>query len=156
MSLFQCEERQFYKQLYRHQPEYEIMGDCYRTCIANIFGLMPWEVPHFNVDYEADASSDWLEELGFQQFYFQCGGDLDNALWELSLLAPGELFILSGESRTRVNHSVLARDGEIIHDPSLTNAGIIGPIKRKDYFNGEFILKEMTPVMREILNQEAA
>lgn len=35
--------------------------------------------------------------------------------------------LFSGTSKTNADHVVIARDGEIVHDPSLTDAGIVGP-----------------------------
>lgn len=144
----------FHKQLYRHKPEVEILGDCYRTCIANIFGLAPWEVPHFNLSHRPEfGEEEWIQSKGRQITYFDCGGTKESALEQLSALAPGEIFIFSGESRTGVNHAVLAKDGEIIHDPSLTDAGIIGPMLGSGYYMAEFILEEPTPQMKAITEE---
>lgn len=145
--------KQFHNQLYRHEPENDIFGDCYRTCFANMFGLEPWKVPHFMVSTEPDFGYDkWVQKQGLKIMGFYCDADMDSALWILSDLAPGEIFIFSGMSSNGVNHAVLAKDGEIIHDPSQDNSGIIGPLTGSDKYMGEFLIKELTPEMQNVID----
>ena len=43
---------------------------------------------------------------------------------------------LSGKSRTGTSHMVIVSNGEIIHDPSLDDSGIIGPADNVYYWLG--------------------
>lgn len=144
----------FHKQLYRHDMNQGIIGDCYRTCIANIFSLQPWNVPHFMVGLNATKDSEnWVGERGYTSHYFTNEGTLTEALHSFSFLVPGELFILTGESKNKVNHAVLAKDGEIVFDPSIDNSGIIGPCTGTTQYLAEFILKEPTEKMIELYDE---
>ena len=40
---------------------------------------------------------------------------------------PDVYWLLTATSRTGVHHVVVCRNGEIAHDPSQTDAGIVGP-----------------------------
>lgn len=139
------------KQLFRHKPAEGVFGDCYRTCIACLLDLAPADVPHFydrleNEDPEnkgRDLRDGWLRERGFfvVSIPFAAGDGLAGVLTTMGALNPASYFILSGESRTGVNHSVIACGGQIIHDPSLTDSGIIGPCN-----DGLFWIEILSPI----------
>jgi hypothetical protein len=42
-------------------------------------------------------------------------------------VSGGMHWCLMGTSRTGCNHVVICKGGEIVHDPSITQSGIIGP-----------------------------
>jgi hypothetical protein len=88
----------FTKQLFRHKPDEGVFGDCFRTAIACIL--------------ELDAIPT---------------EDVAHALFCAKTFSDGLPYIFSGTSRTGVNHAVIGQGDQIIHDPSLTDAGIIGP-----------------------------
>jgi hypothetical protein len=123
------------KQMYRHRPDEGMIGDCHRTAIACLLDLPKEEVPHFALecfeqpDRFHDAFENWLKERGWRTFTMPFSGDQDltEMLQSINTLSRGALFILGGESRTGVNHSVIAGDGRIVWDPSLDDAGITGP-----------------------------
>lgn len=125
------------KQLFHHKPP-ESYGDCHRAAIACVLNMRPQDVPHF-FDCTADNSPApdqhrhvefWLNRRGLTQITIAWPGStaLDDILSTVANLNPGIAFILGGTSRTGVNHSVVCMDGEIVCDPSLTDAGILGPM----------------------------
>lgn len=135
------------KQANRHRPEEGIYGDCHRTGIAMILGLPRDEVPHFlhddpGADIFRERVAAWLAERGkFGLFMiFDGGTKLDDVLRSVDHLNPGVPFILGGESRTGVNHSVVCQDGRIVADPSLTDAGIVAPTQPDRHWWVTFIV----------------
>jgi hypothetical protein len=126
------------KQKYRHDPENGVFGDCYRTCLANMLGIARDKVPHYVTtmdpkEWEDEVQpkyTEWLSDRGLQELAIPVGGDvsLNHILeWQRTRSAFPATAMLTGTSGTYCNHCVLIRDGEIIHDPSLDDSGIIGP-----------------------------
>lgn len=125
-----------HKQRLAHRPSQGLYGDCHRTCIACLLDVDPADVPHpyaggmLDAD-EANAVIDsWLGSLyGLRQVHFAYHGEMDRqqVLDTVKHFNPGLAFILGGSSRNGVGHLVIARDGEIIHDPSQDDSGIVGP-----------------------------
>lgn len=125
------------KQLFRHDPP-RTWGDCHRTAIACILNMRPQDVPHFfdNCIDNSPAPEQhahcamWLERRGIIQIQIMFSGEssLADVLSTMAGLNPGIAFILGGQSKNRVNHSVVVLNGEIFCDPSLDDAGIIGPM----------------------------
>lgn len=117
------------KQAFLHKPEEGVYGDCYRTCIACLLGIDRDAVPHFystEDGRQSDQSRDWLLERGYQltQFAFQAEpGEVFNVMQVVNPLTP---YMLCGFSATGCNHCVIALGGEMVWDPSLTDAGIVG------------------------------
>lgn len=123
-----------HKQLFKHQPELGIYGDCHRTAIACLLDLHPSEVPHFNHDAPgADEFNRrceaWLATQGLCSASVAYDGavELQKILDVVKLCSPGVYFLLGGESRSGVNHTVIGCDGEIVWDPSQRDSGITGP-----------------------------
>lgn len=124
------------KQLFRHKPPHTY-GDCHRTAIACILNMRPQDVPHF-MDGKPDNApapeasehvAFWLARRGITQINIVYDGSmsLHDLLHTVHVCNPGIACILGGKSRTGVNHSVVILNGEIACDPSLTDAGIVGP-----------------------------
>lgn len=134
------------KQLNRHDPKNGIYGDCHRTAIACVLDMDAADVPHFMDG--ASGRSDGPEETAKAWDAHDRVEAWLNArgIATVNILFPGEVplrevlntvaatnsrgrpvFILGGESRNGVNHSVVCCDGEIVCDPSLDDSGIIGP-----------------------------
>ncbi len=135
------------KQANRHRPEEGVFGDCHRTCIAMILGLERDEVPHFlhddpGADVFRQRVGEWLGARGkFELFMIWDGTTpLEDVLRTVDHLNPGVPFILGGESRTGVNHSVVCQHGEIVGDPSLTDAGIVAPTQPDGHWWVTFIV----------------
>jgi hypothetical protein len=135
------------KQTLRHQPELGIYGDCHRTAIACLLDLEPQDVPHFlHDDPGAEVFNrrvqEWLEARGWCEASISFVGEagLQSVLDYLKATAPGVYFLLGGQSRTGCNHTVIGCNGEIVWDPSITDAGIIGPCTTDGMFWITFLL----------------
>lgn len=121
------------KQRNLHKPHDGIYGDCHRAAIASILELSLDDVPHF-CDLTLFPSDwvlherKWLHARGLTTITQVYEGRLEDVLNSVGGLNPDTYYILGGTSKTGCGHSVVACNGEIVHDPSLTDAGIIGPM----------------------------
>lgn len=123
------------KQLYRHNPADGVYGDCHRTAIACLLDLDVEEVPHVYASGATpkaawSAMEAWLHEhYELRQVSVAYTGDssLEQVLASIDSANPDLSFILGGTSRTGCNHSVVCKGVRIVCDPSLDNAGIVGP-----------------------------
>lgn len=124
----------YQKQIYRHDPENGVYGDCFRTAIACLLDIDATAVPHF-FDQGADpdeayrAMEDWLSGRGlsFIEIPFTAPS-VASALQTCAGWVPASAhYILHGKSRTGCGHVVVCKGEEVVWDPSLTDAGIIGP-----------------------------
>lgn len=133
------------KQIFRHDPENGVYGDCYRTAIACLLDLDPQDVPHEHRDLSGDEHvalyKDWLHARGL--FRVAVPMQCDSVAWALQVAAhwsDGLPYIFTGTSRTGVNHCVVGQADKIIHDPSQTEAGIVGPCQPDGYYWVEWIV----------------
>lgn len=113
-----------YKQLYKHDPERGIYGDCYRTCLAMILGIDPEIIPHFmHPDeklYGMDNAKLWLKEnfkLGVNTVAYPGSLLLGDILSTIEKLSPNIPAMLLGRS-PRANHAIVLKGGKIYFDPS--------------------------------------
>lgn len=139
------------KQLFRHDPANEIWGDCFRTCIAIILDRDAADVPHFmdctatpdpaDRDHKID---EWLGEQGLRriEIYLNGAETMENVMVCGHRWGKGMPWMLSGMSRTPANHVVVCRGTEIFCDPSLTDAGIVGPMDN-DFWCIEYIVRAL-------------
>lgn len=130
---------QYHKQKFLHNPDQGTFGDCHRTVIACLLDKEPEEVPHwgihyFDTDMFSKVCNDYLASQGLMEVRvpFQC--ELDVVLNHQKCVNPGVYYMLTGKSRTGTNHVVVCLDDKIIHDPSLTNSGIIAPCIEDDHY----------------------
>lgn len=127
------------KQKYRHRPAEGTIGDCHRTAIACVLDLARDEVPHFAEEHFQDAVKfhaafdRWLEDRGHTQVTLAWSGSLElQAILDgVGCLNPDLHWLLGGKSRTGVSHTVVCRGNRIAWDPSLDDAGIIGPCQEE-------------------------
>ena len=123
------------KQLFLHRPEEGIKGDCWRTALACLLDLEPTEVPHF-MSLASDRegvnclTDRFLAERGLRVIAVPFPGEtpLQQVLDTVGALNPGFHHLFSGTSRNGSNHVVIARDGQIVHDPAIDDSGIVGPM----------------------------
>lgn len=120
------------KQKYRHNPELGEFGDCHRTAIACLLDLDRDDVPNFGEHYDDAAAFRAAERRFLAQHglftvdtVFACS--LDDLLTTQEAVNPGVYYLLAGESASRLCHSVIGCGGAIAWDPSLDDAGIVGP-----------------------------
>lgn len=119
-----------YKQLFHHKPDEGIYGDCARTALGCLLDLPPKEVPHQHA-YLADGEQrrlfdEWLKPRGLAIAFFAFNCEPADIMAAMKVSNPGMYYMLSGTSRTGCNHVVICLDDHIVHDPSLTDAGIVG------------------------------
>ncbi len=119
----------------RHNPKHGVYGDCHRAAYASILELEIDQVPHFMdrgiPSEEAQAAErEWLFARGLMPINVAWPGStsLDEVLNLIEVLTPGAVFILGGQSKNRTNHSVVAGQRKILHDPSIDQSGIEGPM----------------------------
>lgn len=127
------------KQKFRHDPAAGVWGDCHRAAVASVLNLPLEAVPHFaegGPDGEEFFAREkaWLltQHLVPVRMFF---GDpkltdernIEQVLALMAARNTGVYYLLGGRSRTSVNHTVVCLDDKIVHDPSLTDSGIIGP-----------------------------
>ena len=125
------------KQKYKHDPDNGIFGDCYRTCLAYILGLDRDDVPHYitTMDKECWAKEiqpkydTYLADRGWQELAIPVTeAPLDQILeWSKTRTPFAVRAMLTGRSNTGCNHVVVINNGEVELDPSIDEAGIIGP-----------------------------
>lgn len=135
-------------QRFRHKPEEGIFGDCHRTCFACLMDLEPEEVPNFGEHhgdpygfYEAVDKFLSLKGLARVELAFD---SLDDVFQIMHNLNTSVYYILGGKSQTGVNHSVIGLGNRIFHDPSQTQAGIIGPCTDGYYWVTFLVPKHFT------------
>lgn len=126
-----------HKQLFNHNPEVGVYGDCFRTAVACLLDVEPADVPHRHEKIsgaEQDALvGDWLRERGLFLVTWAYHGTGEYALSQKDALEyacglhRGVHHLFSGKSGNGHDHVVIAKNGKIIHDPSRNDAGIVGP-----------------------------
>ena len=132
----------------RHRPEEGIFGDCHRACYASILEVDLEEIPHFfdqNRNWE-DARPLFYElwkKFSIRELSFAFTGELKGILAMLQHMNPGVPYILGGQSRNGTNHSVVCLDGEIWHDPSIDQSGIVAPTKPDDIWVVTYIVGDI-------------
>lgn len=123
-----------HKQLFRHRPDEGQIGDCWRTAIGCLLDKPPADVPHFtegawNNTAEANAKARaWLATQGLSFVESAYAGTLEGVMASVAANSPNVHYLLGGNSRTGVGHSVVACNEQIVWDPSIDDAGIVGPM----------------------------
>lgn len=120
------------KQRNRHNPEEGVWGDCHRAAIASVLELDLDDVPHFadggpTGEEFMRREQAFLRSLGLVRIAVPYDAPLEKVLECVRVLNPGVYYLLGGKSRTGVDHTVIGLNGQIVHDPSLDNSGIVGP-----------------------------
>ena len=122
-----------HKQLYKHDPENGVYGDCGRTVIACLLNTVsPANVPHFwdgqgSAREQNEKAADWLESRGLRIVKWALTGTIDEVFGVMKYHNPGLTYVLLGTSPRDVGHVVICCDDAIIHDPSREGGGLVGP-----------------------------
>ena len=94
-------------------------GNCLAACVATLLDLSIDDVPHFGADGWAEQLTRWLRPRGLYALHFSLPSD-----WH-----PRGLYILAGQSpRGDFLHAVVARGGDVIHDPHPSRAGLLSHV----------------------------
>jgi hypothetical protein len=110
--------------------------------------LRPEDVPHFwdegrAGDDVARRVNDFLEPYGLFVLTIGMTGTVQEALDKLGAISNGTHYILVGSSANGTNHAVVCCGNRIVHDPSLNETGIVGPLVGEDLFTADFFCKRM-------------
>ncbi len=121
-----------HKQKFLHDPDNGIYGDCHRTALASLLDLPIDSVPHFMVNNPDGGKfrkhqREFLAKLGLYPIEICYDHELENFLSGIDLCNSGIKFLLSGQSANGTNHTVIAGEGKILHDPARDDSGIVGP-----------------------------
>jgi len=122
-------------QLFLHDPENGVYGDCWRATVACLLRMPVEAVPHVCDGPDDGKASERMRAFLDSQ---NCALIQVPFLGEMSLeqvldyvgstsVSSGLHWCLMGTSRTGCNHVVICKGNEIVHDPSITQSGIIGP-----------------------------
>lgn len=93
-------------------------GNCLQACIASLLELPLSGVPHF-VEHEG---GDWFEEMN--KWLVAREGLYAVNLDESTFHPPPGYAILNGLSERGVMHSVIIRNGKLVHDPYPGGTGL--------------------------------
>lgn len=146
-----------HKNLIKHDPDNGQYGDCVRTAIACLLSLRPEQVPHFfsdgdNPKWDVDVI-EFLSPFNLSYFMFplKLGEDQDHNLIldVMRVNNPDTLYLLYGTSKTGCNHNVICKAGEIIHDPTQGDPGIVGPCDDGLYWIGLIIPAHPTTTRKQ-------
>lgn len=122
-------------QMFRHDPDNGVYGDCWRATVACLLRLPVEDVPHVCDGPDDGKASErmraFLESQGCALIQVPFNGDmsLQQILEYVGAMSVsgGLHWCLMGTSQTGCNHVVICKGAEIIHDPSITQSGIVGP-----------------------------
>lgn len=137
-----------HKQLFRHDPDNGIYGDCHRTAIACLLDLLPQDVPHWGAIGRGRDDYDWraacgafLAQHGLYQVDVIYRGDapLSDVLSVLEDRSPAAYYLIGGQSPRGTNHTVIGCGGCIEHDPHPDGGGLIGPMSH-GYWEVTFLI----------------
>lgn len=98
-------------------------GNCFASCVASILELELTEVPNFCAGRVKDwmvPFQDWLAERGLHAIEMTVA---DQEAW-IEASKPCGWCILSGPAPRGLAHSVVARDGRMVHDPHPSGTGL--------------------------------
>ena len=74
--------------------------------------------------------------------YLNLTGSMEQVLGMVGHWNPGLYHLFGGMGPRGVSHCVVARDGKIVHDPSMLGGGIVGP-----YAEGHFTVEFICPYL---------
>lgn len=129
----------FQKQAFRHQPELGIYGDCHRTVLACMLDMDREDVPNFGKDFLDNVKfqkevNDWLATQGFIETHFAFNTSLEEVFRMMGTIMHSTYYILGGNSKNDVGHSVIGMGNQIVWDTSLDDSGIVGPMNNDLYW----------------------
>lgn len=111
--------------------------DCFRACLASLADKPLHHIPHFfralrngePIDGDRqECIRAWFADIGLCLIRFPLPvPDLVTALNIMNLSHPGPHYILTGRTQKGLDHAVIARDGQLVHDPALPRQGLFKP-----------------------------
>ena len=118
-------------------------GNCFASCIASVLELALGSVPNFmENDSYRESINEFLEPYNLRHEEIGLGFE-----WVEHLK---DFVIVGGKSpRGTFNHSVIYRNGELVHDPHPSGEGIVGPMIDRDTYMVSFLTVIDPAKMRE-------
>lgn len=122
-----------------HMPGRGQYGDCHRAVMASLFEIPISDVPYFNEDgpgadrFDARVSA-WLAERNLSSVTFPLQGSIQSVLEGVAKCCPSAFWMLSGTSRGGLDHMVICRGAEVVHDPAPAIKGLAGPCTNGFYW----------------------
>lgn len=118
-----------------HNPKIGQIGDCWRACIGSIIDAPPANIPNFmEHDGAISFTQAWLKERGWAFEGIALTASTPNQALQVSAaLRPGKYLIFSGSTWKGTGHSVVVKDGQIIHNPT-EGAQIVSPCEDGRYW----------------------
>lgn len=111
-----------FQQVTHHSPEQNRYGDCLRACIASLFEFDIENVPHFCDEYIYPEGfitvlREWLAQRDLTYATFPVPAEsLEEFKASLRSTGMSAYHLMGGLSGT-AQHVVVARFGEVVHDP---------------------------------------
>jgi hypothetical protein len=98
-----------------HQTKFGETGNCLQACVASLLEVDLSEVPEFSVVSQFMLFMRFMRTHGMQPVAYQ----IDNFHYPYNAY-----YLLWGKSPRGINHSVVAYNGEIVHDPHPDSDGL--------------------------------
>lgn len=111
-------------QIILHDPDNGQYGDCMRACVASLLDLPPLAVPHFfeggcdNAEFDRRVA-DFLELHGLIEFQLPADA-AQHAHYTRNCH-----HLIYGYTERGTYHAVVGLNGQVVHDPHPSKAGII-------------------------------
>lgn len=109
-----------------HAPEDRQYGNCHAACLASLLEILIEEIPSYVEEFEDDvkywkACMDYLVTQGYWILLVNLP-----VFWSSWTGKGSEAYhIISGMSPRGFSHSVIGKEGEIVHDPHPDRAGLL-------------------------------
>ena len=121
-----------------HDPENNQYGDCQRACVASLLELNSEDVPHFyitNDDMDFFFSlNDFLSKKGFIHLETM-PIDFDMA----QFVGKADVYhLIYGTTVRGTHHATVGLNGEVVHDPHPSKAGLC--INQKEKWTYAFLV----------------
>ncbi len=105
-------------------------GNCYAACIASLLEIPLDGVPNFCFEAKSESRwmnevQDWLKEQGWgiAMMLFPKLDSIKETIY-VGMFPKDCHYIISGKSPRGLLHSVIGRDGKIVHDPHPDGGGV--------------------------------
>lgn len=139
------------RQLFRHDPDRGVFGDCHRTAIGCLLDMEPETVPHFGekalAAQQRGEAYDWKPDIeaflnahGYTQADVLFGGATVEDLFSfMASRNPDVRYLLGGTSPRGRHHTVICRGGAFEWDPHPDDAFLVRPMEH-GYWEVTFLL----------------
>jgi hypothetical protein len=129
------------RQLFMHDPDNGVFGDCHRAAIACVLDMEPEQVPHFaELAFAAEQRGeqyDWREDVerflnahGLTQADVQFGGATIDELFDyMEYRNPKIRYLLGGMSPRGTHHTVICVGNTFEWDPHPSDGFLVGPME---------------------------